>query len=320
MPEYYHPFTSTADASSSLRQTLLIAGLRLIGKRSLQSTATDLESIVRMRERVEALAKRFLAGSDDDITIAADTIGDVHVERVTPNDARREVVLYIHGGAFIMCSPLTHRGITQPLARYTQCEVIAVNYRLAPEQPYPAAVNDVVAVYRELLKTVNPKRITLAGDSAGGNLVLALLHAAKAEGLAMPSSTVCLSPVTDLTGASLSIRTNIEREALLPGERMHELAKLYLNGAYAREPTASPVYGDFTGLPPLLFHVGDTEILLDDSRRAVNQARNCGVETHLRIWPRLPHVFHAFSPHLPVAHVALKEIAEFMLSRFNSPD
>ncbi len=317
MTEFYHPFTSTADATGGVRQTLLIAGLRLIVKRTLQSIDADPESIVKLRERVEALAERFVSASDDDITLSADTIGGVPVERVAPQSPGKEVVLYIHGGAFIMCSPLTHRGITQPLARYTQSEVAAVDYRLAPEHPYPAAVEDVVVVYRELIETVGPKRLTIAGDSAGGNLVLALLMAAKAEGLAMPSSAVCLSPITDFTGASESIRNNIEKDALLPGERMHELSKLYLNGAYAREPTASPVYGDFTGLPPLLFHVGDTEILLDDSRRAVARARGCGVEAHLRIWPKLPHVFHAFSKHLPVAHVALEEVAEFMLSRFN---
>lgn len=319
MPLLHHPHTSTADVGNGLRHRFLDLTLRSVVKRRLRAMSASPEQILHLREEVETLARRFIKTENDGLEIVADTVAGVPVERVIPSSARAQVVLYIHGGAFIVCSPRTHRGITQPLARYTRCEVVAVDYRLAPEHPYPAAVTDVLDVYRAMLKSTPAKRITFAGDSAGGNLVLALLHAAKAEGLELPSSAVCLSPWSDLTGASDSIRTNIARDALLPGERMHELAALYLNGAYVREPTASPVYGDFAGMPPLLFHVGNTEILLDDSRRVVARARTNAVEAHLRIWPGLPHVFHAFSQHLPAAHVALQEIADFMLAQFRRP-
>ncbi|MFK8029190.1 MAG: alpha/beta hydrolase [Gammaproteobacteria bacterium] len=313
-----HPHTSTADVKRTVRQSVLNATLRHIVKRRLRSVPVILEAIIKLRAEINTLAGRFLR-TNEDAAIVQDVLADVPVERIRPLEASGRVVLYIHGGAFMFCSPVTHRGITLPLASRTRCEVIAVAYRLAPEHPYPAAVNDSLAVYLNLLETIPAHDITLAGDSAGGNLVLALLHTLKDKGLPMPSSAVCLSPVTDLSGGSDSIRQNIESDVLLPGERMHELARLYINGAYVREPAVSPVFGDFTGFPPLLFHVGDSEILLDDSRRAVARARSCGVEAHLRIWPNLPHVFHAFSSHLPVAFDALEEIAEFMVVQFQRP-
>lgn len=329
MSDDYHPHTSTADVAGDFRLVVLNAVLRHGVKRRLRAMPISEESVVKRRAQIEALAQKLLGKQSARADITQDHMAGVPVERVQPlaagdgsrgpasaDDSLERTVLYIHGGAFLLCSPRTHRGITVPLARQLSGEVIAVDYRLAPEHCYPAAVDDVLAVYRELLIHKNPRHIALAGDSAGGNLVIALLHAAKAEGLAMPSSAVCLSPWTDLTGASESIRTNISRDALLPGERLHELAMLYLDGAYVRAPTASPVYGDFTGFPPLLIHVGDTEILFDDARRVVERARREGVEAHLRIWPGLPHVFHAFSSHLPVANDALREVAEFMAVQF----
>lgn len=290
-------------------------------KRRLRALPVEQEAIAQQRQRIEGLAQRFLP-NDKRVVIKEGHLKDVAVEHITPTelaaDLPNHVVYYIHGGAFILCSPRTHRGITAPLARYTGCEVVAVQYRLCPEHPYPAAVSDVVSVYRALLETRDARQITIAGDSAGGNLVLALLHAAREAGLPMPASAVCLSPLTDLTGSGESIRTNIRHDVLLPGERMVELAKLYLDGAYIREPTASPLFGDFDGFPPMLFHVGDREILLDDSLRVIDKIRHSGGEAHCRIWPDLPHVFHAFSSYLPVAHQALQEVADFMSARFKS--
>ena len=319
MPMFHHPHTSTADVPHNFRQRFLNGALRNFVKPRLRAMPAGLEPILKARARIEALAERYILDIDPALETTWGTIAGVPVERIRPTEPTGQVVLYIHGGAFIVCSPRTHRGITRPLARYSGCEVIAVEYRIAPEHRYPAAVNDVLDVYRDLLNTLPAHQICLAGDSAGGNLVLALLHAAQEEGLPMPVSAVCLSPWTDLTGGGESIRSNIASDAYLPGERMHELAMLYLDGAYIREPTASPLFGDLTGFPPLLLHVGSTEILLDDSLRLVARARKYGVEAHLRIWPRLPHVFHAFSSHLPVAHIALKEIADFMLGQFRRP-
>ncbi len=316
---FHHPHTSTADVPGSFRLRILNGLLRNFVKPHLRKQVIELDAVIKTRTRIESLAARYIHDDTPALEITTSSLAGIPVERIAPPDRSDHTILYIHGGAFMLCSPQTHRGVTLPLARYSGCELIAVQYRLAPEHRYPAAVNDVLDVYRELLTSVPAQRVSVAGDSAGGNLVLALLHAAKEEGLDMPSSAVCLSPWTDLTGGSDSIRTNIAREAYLPGERMHELAMLYLDGAYVREPTASPLFGDLSGFPPLLFHVGDTEILLDDSRRMVARARKYGVEAHLRIWPRVPHVFHAFSSSLPVAHVALKEIADFIRGQFRRP-
>lgn len=313
--EHDHPLTSVAEVSVGFRGRIINFFLRKFVKAHLSGMQQTPENVSKLRARFEKIISKTPAPKDD-LVITDTEIAGVRVEsQVSPSAQSGVKILYLHGGAFIAGSPRTHWPITRTLAVDTGYEVLSVDYRLAPEHPYPAAVTDVLDVYRAVIDETPAHKIVLAGDSAGGNLVLALLHAARAEGLAMPAAAVCLSPWTDLTGSSESVRDNIERDVMLPAARMPELARLYLAGAYIREPTASPLYGEFEGFPTLLFHVGDSEVLYDDSRRCVARARAAGVETHLRIWPNLPHVFHAFSPRLPVAREALHEIADFMQAK-----
>lgn len=220
-------------------------------------------------------------------------------------------LLYLHGGGYFACSPQTHRSITAAYA-LRGFEVFAPDYRLAPEYPFPAALEDALAVYRGMLERVPAAGLALGGDSAGGGLVLALLLAAKAEGLPMPGCAVLFSPWTDLAGTGASLQTNLERDSMLFAPRIAEAAEIYLNGTDAKNPLVSPLYGDLTGLPPLLIQVGAPEILLDDSTRLATSARSAGVAVEITVWDNLPHVWQVSQAFLPEARQALDQAADFI--------
>lgn len=252
-----------------------------------------------------------------DVTIAAAEVGGVPGEWVTSSAGKHEdgpVLLFLHGGGYFACSPRTHRSITCALAR-TGLLVFAPDYRLAPEHPFPAAVEDATAAYRGLLKRAAPGRIVVAGDSAGGGLAAALLVALKQAGLPMPAGAALFSPWTDLAGTGASLKANAKRDAMFTGEGIEELAKLYLQGADPREPTASPLYADWSGMPPLLIHVGSSEVLFDDSVRLAARARAAGVPVELRSWPVVPHIFPLMHKALPEGRTSMREVAAFLHAR-----
>jgi acetyl esterase/lipase len=244
------------------------------------------------------------------VTLTASSIGGVPGEWVK---AGTEIgtMLYLHGGGYFACSPKTHRAITGAYARHGFA-VFAPDYRLAPEHPFPAAVDDALAAYRGLLEAGHDARtLVIAGDSAGGGLALATLLAAKAEGLPMPASALLFSPWTDLAGSGASIIANRDRDPMFVSHRLREGGEIYLNGANPENPLASPLYGDFTGLPPMLIQVGDGEILLDDSTRLAARARSAGVNIELQIWEAMPHVWQISQAFLPEARDALNQAAAF---------
>jgi monoterpene epsilon-lactone hydrolase len=228
-------------------------------------------------------------------------VGGVPGEWVEPAVGARPAMtlLYLHGGGYIVCSAQTHRPITGGFAK-RGIRVFAANYRLAPENPYPAAVDDGLAAYRGLLdQGVLPDHLAIAGDSAGGGLALAVLLAAKDAGLPMPARVVLFSPWTDLAGTGASAIENDGRDPMIVGSKIGEGAKLYLGETDPLTPYASPLYGDLAGLPPLMIHVGANEVLRDDSVRLDAKARAAGVVSLLRIWPVVAHVwplFHSFVP------------------------
>ncbi len=243
--------------------------------------------------------------------------GGVPAERVIPRGAPRDrCVLYLHGGAWCMGSPRTHRRLVADLASRAGVRAVSVDYRLAPEHPYPAALDDCVGAYRWLLgRRVDPSRIVVAGDSAGGNLTAALLLRLRDEGLPLPAGAVLLSPATDLAGTGASF---VSRKAVDPfffGIDTAPFFDAYAEGHDARDPYLSPLYGDLRGLPPLLVHVGDHEVLLDDSIRFAERAREAGVDVRLTVWPGMFHVFQTFAPFLPEAGRANREIAAFIRER-----
>ncbi|HEY0426225.1 MAG TPA: alpha/beta hydrolase [Pyrinomonadaceae bacterium] len=231
-----------------------------------------------------------------------------------------EVIFYVHGGGFVSCSSRTHRPITATLARLTNFRVFSLDYRLAPEHRFPAALDDVFEAYRWLLaQNVSPERVALAGDSAGGGLVLSLLLRLRDERLPLPACAVCFSPWTDLTGTGDSRRINAGRDDMFYPENTQEFARAYLGEAAGSNIFASPVFGDFKDLPPVLFQVGSTEMLLDDSRRIDEKIRALGGESELEIYDDIFHCWQMLSGVLPEASAALRKASEF-IQRHLSPD
>lgn len=242
-------------------------------------------------------------------TYTPDSLGGVPGEWVRPiSGAASRRLFYVHGGGFVACSPKTHRPVTGALAR-RGFEVFAPDYRLAPEHPFPAGLEDVIAAWASF-RGKGPA--SLAGESAGGNLALALLLAARDRGIPLPSAACLFSPVTDLMAEGGSRLTNSTRDAMFSARSIPEVAPLYVGAGDPRTPLASPVHGDPTGLPPLLFHVGEREILRDDSVRMVERARAAGVEASLRVFPVVAHAWQFADGVLPEAKASLDEAAAFL--------
>jgi monoterpene epsilon-lactone hydrolase len=234
------------------------------------------------------------------------------LESQTPGD---NVLVYLHGGGYFACSAETHRPITAFFA-LQGFRVFAPNYRLAPENRFPAAVDDAVAFHRALLNAgYPPQRIVVAGESAGGGLTLSLMLALRAARIPLPAAAALFSPWTDLAATGDSIRTNTGRCAMFDGAGVAFSARYYLGDTDPRNPLASPLYADLTGVPPLLLHVGADEVLLDDSTRLAERARAAGVPVELKIWPVVPHAWQLV-PHLvPEARQSLRESAAFLRAR-----
>ncbi|MFC4950075.1 alpha/beta hydrolase fold domain-containing protein [Pseudonocardia sp. GCM10023141] len=237
------------------------------------------------------------------VRIAPDPDG----ERVVPDELRTDrFVLHVHGGGFVMGSPATARSITAGLARACHAEVLAARYRLAPEQPFPAAVDDLVAVYRRVVSRYRPHRLLVSGDSAGAGLVLATLAGARDAGLPMPAGAVLLSPWSDLGSVAGSPPADSDLDPMIMAWQLAEMVELYRAGRPAAE--VSPSGLDLRGLPPVLVQYGDRETLAPDAAALAGALRAQGVEVAERRWPDVVHVWHAFTPRLEAATLALAEV------------
>lgn len=223
------------------------------------------------------------------------------------------VVLYFHGGGYVMGSVATHRGLTAGISRAAGARVLSVDYRLAPEHPYPAAVEDGVAAYRFLREQgVAPGQLAVAGDSAGGGLTVATLLALREAGEPLPACGVCISPWVDLTQGGESMETKADEDPLVGREVLQQMADAYVADGDPRAPTASPCFADLAGLPPLLIQVGTAETLLDDARSLADRAKTSGVDVVLEEWDQMIHVWHAFALLLPEAKQAIDRIGEYL--------
>ncbi|WP_020651196.1 alpha/beta hydrolase [Solimonas variicoloris] len=247
--------------------------------------------------------------------IAADTLRGVPVEWVSSTrQTPRRVLLYFHGGAYIVGAARIYRAVNARLAEWAQARVAAVDYRLAPEHPFPAASQDALDAYRGLLERgIDPATIVLGGDSAGGGLALACALQIRDAGLPAPAGVVLFSPWTDLGLRGESIRSRAASELVLDADTLREAAAAYLGAQPADTPLASPLYADLHGLPPLLIQVTDTEILYDDALRFAERAKAAGGTVELRVWHSLWHVWQAFAGKLPEADAALREAAAFIV-------
>ena len=236
----------------------------------------------------------------------------------TPDSLAHRVVLYLHGGSYVSGSINSHRSLAANIAQVAKARVLIIDYRLAPEHPFPAALEDAVAAYSWLIVNhTAPEHITIAGDSAGGGLAVALLVRLRDLGMPMPAAAVCLSPMTDHTFSGESWKTNARTDIVLYPKKEREFTRLYLGGTDPHEPLASPQYADLAGLPPLLIQVGSHEVLLSDSRRLAKQARAAGVDVMLDEWEGMQHVWQFAASFIPEGRMAIGRIGEFIQK--NSP-
>lgn len=304
---------------------ILKAILRLYVKPRMGRMKFHGKSLAAARKRIEGLTKRLpmppFAGVDP---VTADSVPGEWVLGKNRDGSIADtgnVVLYLHGGGFVACSPRTHRTITTRLAKYAGCRVLAPDYRLAPEHPFPAALEDAMTAYRWLLKqNYSPARIVIGGDSAGGNLALATLLTIRKEKLPMPAAAVCISPWVNMSRPEGHAWKNRKADPMLPGNRMAEIARVVLAGEDPYNPVASPVLADLKGLPPLCIHVGTTEILFDDVKQLADNALRDGVDVTFRVFEDTPHVIHAFAPNVPEGRKALNEVIGFCREQFTRAD
>ncbi|HEY3908963.1 MAG TPA: alpha/beta hydrolase [Stellaceae bacterium] len=226
-------------------------------------------------------------------------------------------ILYLHGGGFAIGSASLYRHLTWRLSAAARARLLAIDYRLAPEHPFPAALDDALAAYRWLLSQgADPRRVAVIGDSAGGGLVFSLLLRCRDERrLPLPACAAALSPWTDLALSGASLRVNARADPFIDASDMPLLAGWYLAGADPRNPYASPLYGDPHGLPPTLIQVGSDEVLRDDATRMADRMRAAGCEVVLEIWPRMPHVWQLFAEVMPEARRAIAGIGAFVRQR-----
>src|SRR6266404_1972965 len=252
-----------------------------------------------------------------DVSCEPVNAGGVPAEWIAaPGAVQDRVILYLHGGGYVIGSINTHRAMIARIARASNAKALALDYRLAPEHPFPAAVDDATAAYKWLLaEGYKPGKIVIAGDSAGGGLTLAALVALRDSGQPMPAGAVPISPWTDLEGTGESVRSRAAKDPMVSQENLAAMAKHYVGDHDPKNPLISPLHANFRGLPPMLIHVGDAEILLDDATRVAERAKAAGVEVELEVWDDMMHVWHVFAKLLPEAQQAIDKIGKFVIAR-----
>jgi monoterpene epsilon-lactone hydrolase len=275
-----------------------------------QPVAPEDAGIEEIRSAFELIAQPV----PDDVRLESVEASGVPAQWIIPPNADQErVIYYLHGGGYTIGSINTHRAMVAAIARSAEARALALDYRLAPEHPFPAAVEDATAGYRWLLaQGARPAHIVIAGDSAGGGLTLATLVALRDAGDPLPAAGVCLSPWVDLEGLGDSMTSKADADPIVQKEPMLRMAAAYLGGADPRTPLAAPLYAGLQGLPPLLIQVGTSETLLDDSNRIAERARAAGVDVTLEPWEEMIHVWQLFAGMVPEGREAIDRIGAFI--------
>jgi len=300
---------ATQSKSLSLVARVMRIGLRLVAKPALRANPS-VDAARWQLTLVDRLVPRPSRGTE---TIAIDA-GGVPADRVTTAASRHDRhIIYLHGGGYVAGWAGLCRDLTWRLATLCRVCVLSIDYRLAPEHPFPAALDDAIAAYRWLLaQGADPKRIALMGDSAGGGLVFATMLRLRDEDVELPAAAVVVSPWTDLALTGQSLHLNALIDPLIPVELAPRLVDLCLAGANPRNPYASPLYGDPTGLPPTLILVGSDEVLPDDAVRIADKMRATGCHVEIEVWPHMWHVWYMCMRVMPEAKAAIARIAKFM--------
>ncbi|HTV44997.1 MAG TPA: alpha/beta hydrolase [Stellaceae bacterium] len=270
------------------------------------------DDYLQRRKDIDARGREYRLASD--VGVEPATASGVRAEwTATSGDARDAALLYLHGGGYVIGSLDSHRHLVAEAGRAAGIAALALDYRLAPEHPFPAAVEDALAGYRFLLaRGIAPARIALAGDSAGGGLVVAAMLAIRDAGLAQPGCGWCISPWIDMEAIGDTMSSKAAADPTVQRAGILDMAKLYLDGADPRSPLAAPLYADLSGLPPLLIQVGACETLLDDALRLAKAAGAADVRVDLEIWPEMIHVWHLFHPELAAGKRAIEAGGAFV--------
>ncbi len=269
-------------------------------------------AIDQLRAGFATLAKQYPAAPDA-VFERVDAAGVLAEWVSIEGRSRQPVILYFHGGGYCIGSAETHRDLVSRMCRAAKARALSVDYRLAPENPHPAAVEDGVAAYRWLRKQSVPARsIVVAGDSAGGGLTLATLLALRDAGDELPAAGICISPVTDLAKEGESMRTKVDLDPTVNPKSSTRYAQMYIGGGDTKTPLASPLYATLKGLPPLLILVGTSEVLLDDSTRFAKKAKEVGLNCELEVWEEMVHIWPFFAAELPEGRQAIDRMAAFI--------
>lgn len=253
------------------------------------------------------------------VAVESDEINGLYAEWLTPkNRMDGKLLLYLHGGGYVIGGCDMHRQTVSHIARAGRIKALLPEYRLSPEHKFPVAVDDAVAIYRTVLKTgVKAEDVVFAGDSAGGGLVVATLLALRDAGDSLPAAAVLLSPFLDASGSGDSMRTRAAQDPWFRAEDLSVIADYYCEPHQRRFPLVSPVFADVEGLPPLFIQVGDDEILLSDSERIADLCIAAGIEVELQVWPEMWHVFQMFVGKMPESRRAINKIGDYIQSRFS---
>jgi epsilon-lactone hydrolase len=271
------------------------------------------QPVAEKRAKLEADAQRMIK-TPKGLVVNPIQAGERAAEWLEINEARARAgaaILYLHGGAYIIGSPRTHRGLAGGIALASGISTLVLDYRLAPEDPFPAALEDAKAAYHWLIGQ-GYSSIIIGGDSCGGGLTIATAMALREAGAPKPAALFCLSPWSDLSGSGETMRTLAGSDPWINPTELAVNANFYAGEEKLDNPLVSPLFGDMAGLPATLIHVGSDEILLDDSRRLAEKLKTAGVDTRIEIWPGMWHVFQAFAPYVPEARRAIRKIGDFI--------
>ena len=293
---------------SSLRARLI----RSLTSRYIRKIDLKSADVRKMRRRLDQIGGLGRVGKK--VAVQEDQLCGLNVEWYRPENARSgKILLYLHGGAFVLGSCASHRKLVTQIARAGRIDAVLPEYRLAPEHPYPAGLQDCVGVYRALLEYgYNPKNIAIAGDSAGGGLTMSLMLELRHTGVPLPGAAVLLSPFLDLTASGESVTTRIDQEPWFNPDDIHTVIQYYCPDENLEDPLLSPVFANVAGLPPTLVQVGDDEILLSDSTRIAENMQAAGVDVELQVFPEMWHVFQLFVGKMPESRAAVDKIGAFL--------